>query len=181
MLSPSSGRRVSLARNQREAGGKKRQHSLLVTCFTLVSCLAYSSTLKMEGTPSSETWVDFQRTIWRYVPENRTLQLVKQITLSALRLPCAKLHGTLYCDTRRNAVMNAIRITVNWWDLHSTWWRYIQTRRFGKLLTLLQKGSSYAPIFTFEMLTSSWLHVLIMNWKWGDENDHDLKILTYFL
>jgi hypothetical protein len=31
-----------------------------------------------------------------------TLQLVKQITLSALRLPCAKLPVTRHCDTRRN-------------------------------------------------------------------------------
>jgi hypothetical protein len=30
------------------------------TCFTLVSCLAYSSTLKMEATSSSETSVGFQ-------------------------------------------------------------------------------------------------------------------------
>jgi hypothetical protein len=34
--------------------------------FTLVSSTAYSSTLNME--------VDFQRTMWRYVPEDSTLQ-----------------------------------------------------------------------------------------------------------
>jgi hypothetical protein len=33
--------------------------ALLATCFMLVSCLAYSSTLKMEVTCSSETPVDF--------------------------------------------------------------------------------------------------------------------------
>jgi hypothetical protein len=37
------------------------------------SCLAYSSTLKMEATRSSETSVDFYRTTWRYIPEDRTL------------------------------------------------------------------------------------------------------------
>jgi hypothetical protein len=31
----------------------------LAACFMLVSCLAYSSTLKMEGTRSSETSVAF--------------------------------------------------------------------------------------------------------------------------
>jgi hypothetical protein len=47
--------------------------ALLVTCFTLVSCLAYSSTLKMEVTCFSETSVDFQRTTQLYIPENRIL------------------------------------------------------------------------------------------------------------
>jgi hypothetical protein len=42
-------------------------------CFTLVSCLAYSSILKMETIFSSETSVHFQRTTRRYVPEDRTL------------------------------------------------------------------------------------------------------------
>jgi hypothetical protein len=40
---------------------------LLAILFTLVSCLAYSSTPKMEMTRPSETSVDFQRTTWRYV------------------------------------------------------------------------------------------------------------------
>jgi hypothetical protein len=35
--------------------------------------LAHSSTLTMEATCSSETLVDFQRTTWRYIPENRTI------------------------------------------------------------------------------------------------------------
>jgi hypothetical protein len=43
--------------------------------FTLVSCLACSSTLKMKATRSSQTSVDFQRTTRRYIPEDSTLQL----------------------------------------------------------------------------------------------------------
>jgi hypothetical protein len=39
----------------------------------MVYPLAYSSTLKMEVTCSSETSVDFQRTTRRYIPEERTL------------------------------------------------------------------------------------------------------------
>jgi hypothetical protein len=39
----------------------------------LVSCLAYSSTLKMEATYTSETSVYFQRTTWRYIAEDRAL------------------------------------------------------------------------------------------------------------
>jgi hypothetical protein len=45
----------------------------LATRFTLLSCLAYSSTLQMEAVCSSETSVDFQRTTRRYIPEDRTL------------------------------------------------------------------------------------------------------------
>jgi hypothetical protein len=41
--------------------------------FMLVSCLAYSSTLNMEAKYSFETSVDFQRTKWRYIPEDRNL------------------------------------------------------------------------------------------------------------
>jgi hypothetical protein len=35
--------------------------------------LAYASTLKMEATCSSETLLDFQQAIWRYIPEDITL------------------------------------------------------------------------------------------------------------
>jgi hypothetical protein len=49
--------------------------SKLNSCFTLVSCLAYSSSLKMEGTYSSETSVDFQRAARRYIPEDGTLHI----------------------------------------------------------------------------------------------------------
>jgi hypothetical protein len=38
----------------------------------LVSCMAYSSTLKMEVTFLRNV-IDFQWTIWRYIPEDRTL------------------------------------------------------------------------------------------------------------
>jgi hypothetical protein len=49
-----------------KAGGKQR-------AFTLVSCSANSSTLKMEAIRSSETSVDFQQTTRRYIPEDSTL------------------------------------------------------------------------------------------------------------
>jgi hypothetical protein len=48
--------------------------TLLATCFMLVSILASSLTLKMEATCTSETLIEFQRTTWRYIPEDRTLQ-----------------------------------------------------------------------------------------------------------
>jgi hypothetical protein len=45
----------------------------LPSAFTLVSCSAYFSTLKMEALCSPETSVDFQRTTRRYIPEDSTL------------------------------------------------------------------------------------------------------------
>jgi hypothetical protein len=45
----------------------------LPPAFTLVSSLAYSSTLKMKAKCSSETSVDFQRTSRRYIPDDTTL------------------------------------------------------------------------------------------------------------
>jgi hypothetical protein len=41
--------------------------------LTLVTCLAYSSTLKMEAICSSETSVGTQRTTRRYIPDDSTL------------------------------------------------------------------------------------------------------------
>jgi hypothetical protein len=66
------GRRISQARTQHENRRQAEQLCLPPT-FTLVSCLSYSSTLKMETTCSSETSVDFQRTTLSYVTEDRTL------------------------------------------------------------------------------------------------------------
>jgi hypothetical protein len=40
---------------------------------TLVSCSAYSLTLKMEAMCSSEMSVDFQQATWYYIPEGSTL------------------------------------------------------------------------------------------------------------
>jgi hypothetical protein len=41
--------------------------------FTLVSCFAYYSNLKMEAAHSSENSIDFQRTKRYYIPEDRTV------------------------------------------------------------------------------------------------------------
>jgi hypothetical protein len=47
----------------------------LQPAFTLVSCPAYSSTLKVEAICSSETSVEYQRVTWRYIPRDSTLSL----------------------------------------------------------------------------------------------------------
>jgi hypothetical protein len=48
--------------------------TFVATCFTLVSSLAYYSTLKMEAKYSQETSVGFQRTTQCFIPENRVLR-----------------------------------------------------------------------------------------------------------
>jgi hypothetical protein len=52
---------------------ERPKQSLLAACFMLDSYLAYYSTLKMKAVCSSETSIDFQRTTWRYIPEDRLL------------------------------------------------------------------------------------------------------------
>jgi hypothetical protein len=50
-----------------------RRRFCLPPAFTLVSCSAYSLALNMDVACSSETSVHFQRTIQRYIPEDRIL------------------------------------------------------------------------------------------------------------
>jgi hypothetical protein len=47
--------------------------ALIATCFILLSCFAYSSTLKKEAKCCSETSVEVQQTTGRYIPEDITL------------------------------------------------------------------------------------------------------------
>jgi hypothetical protein len=58
--------------NQRISQAKKRCLLCLPLAFTSVSCLSYSSIMKMEATCSSETPVDFQSNTRQHVPEDRT-------------------------------------------------------------------------------------------------------------
>jgi hypothetical protein len=50
-----------------------RVDELCLPPFTIVSCSAYSSILKIEAIFSSETSADIQRTTRLYIPENSTL------------------------------------------------------------------------------------------------------------
>jgi hypothetical protein len=58
----------------------KFRRYLIATCFTLVSFLAYSSTLKKDTIYPSGTTGDFQQTIRRYMPEGRTFLLFNSLT-----------------------------------------------------------------------------------------------------
>jgi hypothetical protein len=54
----------------------------------MVSCLAYSSALKIEETYCSETSVAFQLATWRFVQEDRTFQVSEFVTQNRLRVFC---------------------------------------------------------------------------------------------
>jgi hypothetical protein len=51
--------------------GRRIASLCLPPAFALISCVAYSSILKMEAICSSETSVYFQRTTRRYIPEDK--------------------------------------------------------------------------------------------------------------
>jgi hypothetical protein len=70
ILALSSESNNSQAKYQHEVGSKV---GVLANCFTLVSCLAYLSILKVEAICSSETSVDSQWTARRYIPKDSTL------------------------------------------------------------------------------------------------------------
>jgi hypothetical protein len=44
--------------------------ALISTCFKVISCMTFSSTLNAEATYSSEMLVDFQRATRHYIPED---------------------------------------------------------------------------------------------------------------
>jgi hypothetical protein len=66
------------------SGSKNKPSNKPNCCFTLVSCLVYSSTMKMEAICCSESLLGFQRTIWRYIHSLRGTKLSenKSITVS---------------------------------------------------------------------------------------------------
>jgi hypothetical protein len=51
--------------------------AMLTVCFMLLSCLAYSPTLKMKAKWSFETLGDFNLTTWWNIPEYRTLHSLR--------------------------------------------------------------------------------------------------------
>jgi hypothetical protein len=63
-----------------ETASKPR--ALLATRFMPISCLAKSSTFKMEATYCSETLTDSQPPTWRNMPETTTLLTVALRTLN---------------------------------------------------------------------------------------------------
>jgi hypothetical protein len=65
----------TLCTYERKDGCKGSSACYLHTCFMPVSCMANSSTLKMEEKCSSKMSVDFQRITRPYIPEDRTLHI----------------------------------------------------------------------------------------------------------
>jgi hypothetical protein len=75
-------------------------------CFMLLSCLAYSSSLKFEVTCSSEISIEFQQNIWVHIPEERTLQ--------ALNLLCIV---TIYILSRDRITIEGFGLVIRFFGL----------------------------------------------------------------
>jgi PIN domain nuclease of toxin-antitoxin system len=80
----------------------------------VVTCLAYSSNLKLEATCSSETYVDFQQTTRRYIPEDGNRQILVKLFITKfnknpfscfIAVTC-RTHG---CDDDSSTACSAIR------------------------------------------------------------------------
>jgi hypothetical protein len=82
-LPPSSGSKCNHARNQHPA------------CFTLVSCLLYFSTLKLEVTHSSEKSIDFQHTIRCY--SQKTDLFTTASVRTSNRTQCTVTYRSAHC------------------------------------------------------------------------------------
>lgn len=65
---------------------RKMNQACFPPASRLIFCSAHSSNLKLEATCSSETSVDFQRIIWGYIPEDRTLRFNYYFYRCTLRL-----------------------------------------------------------------------------------------------
>jgi hypothetical protein len=103
-------------RVNRRFGGTYRLHLFLLPAFTLVSCSAYSSTLKMEAISSPETSVDIRQTTRRYIPEDSTLQLKVQV------LTAVVMKSTIFWDITPSSPLKVNRFGRTY-CLHLQGWR----------------------------------------------------------
>jgi hypothetical protein len=65
--------------------------------------------LKMEATYSFEKSVDFQRTTWRYIPEDRILQTTALRTANATVKKTAEVHPCLEWDANPRSQCSAMK------------------------------------------------------------------------
>jgi hypothetical protein len=87
-------------------GGTCRQGRRINQTRSQHDFLAYSSTLKMEVTFSSETSIDSQRTIWRYITGDRTLHNHRSDLIN--RLNCSGLVSYGISAEPSNIVLNTV-------------------------------------------------------------------------
>jgi hypothetical protein len=84
-----------------------QQHEdLFASCFTLLSCLAYSSTRKMEAIRSSSPLADFQRSTRRYIPGGRILHNYRCENLRSYK------HKPIYVGPYMIQIMSESRVTL---------------------------------------------------------------------
>jgi hypothetical protein len=105
------------------------------------SCLAYSSTLKMKETCSSETLVDFIRTIRRCIPEDRTL------------------HNSR-CENLKSYKMK--------YEIVGTWHTWEDVTVSHRTLIGIPNEATWRIIFLDDSVILKWI---LKNWSWGSGED----------
>jgi hypothetical protein len=82
-----------------EEQGENDAISILPPAFTLVSFSAYFSTLKIVAICSSETSLDFQRTIRRYILEDSTLRMLRCLIQNLSYCFCLYMTHIIFTNT----------------------------------------------------------------------------------
>jgi hypothetical protein len=79
-----------------QSSGSKNEPSKKPQAETLVSCMVYSSAMKIVATCPSETSVDFHRTTRHYIPEDSALQSFSWVYLLSLPVNVRILHPSSF-------------------------------------------------------------------------------------
>jgi hypothetical protein len=133
------------------------------SAFMLLSCSTCSSTPKMEAAYSSETSVHFQRTTWRYIPEDRTLNkslyfhrtqsVLVFIGAEAFKNLASFMKSQISLPSGNDKLFNVNKYNVNNAILYGlTWWYTTKGRIF------FAHNISNVKIFTWFMM---WLYSLL--------------------
>jgi hypothetical protein len=118
----------------------KNKPSKSATYFTLVSCLTYSSNMKMEATYSSVMSVDFQRTARHCIPQERPLTL-PVVIICDLEISMGNFGGVP-------------------WSCSTTFWAYTEVAIFRANECMGQKNASLS------LHPASWLKLCACLFPW---------------
>jgi hypothetical protein len=125
------------------------ESALLATCITLVSCLTYSSTMKIVETCSSETSINFQRSTRCYIPEDRILH-----NNSSENLKSHKIHIDVSCYDNvqsgrwEEPTVSTIRGQVRQYLPQKCWY-----------LSKSIRGYTSVPVLTFTLKSIRQIHM----------------------
>jgi hypothetical protein len=99
-----------------------KKATLLSICFTTVSCLAYFRPWKWRRHAPPKRLVDFQRTIRRYIPEDRTLdnhrcENIKSYKGNLICICNARIYAVLCINFKENFIWTGVLAAVTLYSL----------------------------------------------------------------